>query len=89
MTIALKRLPKVSSSFFLDPGLNTKSNGTCSRSAMSVIRMVKMFGWEKKMSELIDEKREVELTWIWWNKMYSVANLNLQFRVFFCSHLKL
>lgn len=50
---------------------------------MSVIRMVKMFGWGKKMSALIDEKREVELTWIWWNKMYSVINLNLQFRVFF------
>ncbi|KAG6894564.1 hypothetical protein C0993_011221, partial [Termitomyces sp. T159_Od127] len=30
---------------------------------MSVIRMIKMFGWEEKMAERIDEKREVELTW--------------------------
>ncbi|KAG6874832.1 hypothetical protein C0993_012016, partial [Termitomyces sp. T159_Od127] len=31
--------------------------------AMSVIRMIKMFGWEEKMAERIDEKREVELAW--------------------------
>ncbi|KAF8068839.1 P-loop containing nucleoside triphosphate hydrolase protein [Lyophyllum atratum] len=46
---------------------------------MSVIRMIKMFGWEKKMSERIDEKRELELYWVWWNKIYSLATLNFQF----------
>lgn len=60
---------------------------------MSVIRMVKMFGWEKKMATQIDEKREIELTWVWWNKVYSLSTLNFQFRVFsfsrFNSWLKL
>uniref|UniRef100_A0A0W0FN82 P-loop containing nucleoside triphosphate hydrolase protein n=1 Tax=Moniliophthora roreri TaxID=221103 RepID=A0A0W0FN82_MONRR len=37
--------------------------------AMKVLRMVKLFGWEDKMSRLIAEKREQELKWIkryWW-----------------------
>ncbi|KAG6888553.1 hypothetical protein C0995_007425 [Termitomyces sp. Mi166 len=46
---------------------------------MSVIRMIKMFGWEKKMAERIDEKREAELTWVWWNKIYSLLTMNFQF----------
>ncbi|KIY64092.1 P-loop containing nucleoside triphosphate hydrolase protein [Cylindrobasidium torrendii FP15055 ss-10] len=29
---------------------------------LNIIRMVKLFGWEKRMEERIDEKREVELT---------------------------
>lgn len=91
--IASKLLPKVCFFFqlryFFDLGLDPKINGTCFPSAMSVIRMIKMFGWERRMSALIDEKREIELTWVWWNKMYSVVNTNLQFRTFFCSHLEL
>ncbi|KAG6849488.1 hypothetical protein H0H93_008015 [Arthromyces matolae] len=39
---------------------------------MSVIRMIKMFGWEENMAERIDEKREVELSWVFWNKVYSL-----------------
>ncbi|KAJ3799615.1 hypothetical protein GGU11DRAFT_858145 [Lentinula aff. detonsa] len=31
---------------------------------MNVLRMIKMFGWEKKMNERISEKREEELTFI-------------------------
>ncbi|KAG5644693.1 hypothetical protein DXG03_007916 [Asterophora parasitica] len=46
----------------------------------SVIRMVKMFGWEKKMSERIDEKREAELTWVWWSKFYTLITMIFQFR---------
>ena len=32
-------------------------------SAMSVVRMVKLFGWESNMKERIDEKREEELVY--------------------------
>ncbi|GLB42122.1 putative P-loop containing nucleoside triphosphate hydrolase protein [Lyophyllum shimeji] len=46
---------------------------------MSVIRMIKMFGWETKMSERIDEKREVELYWVFWNKIYSLTTMNFHF----------
>ncbi|KAF6747848.1 multidrug resistance-associated ABC transporter [Ephemerocybe angulata] len=33
--------------------------------SMSVLRMVKMFGWERKIQEKIDQRREEELTWVW------------------------
>ncbi|KDR82057.1 hypothetical protein GALMADRAFT_240518 [Galerina marginata CBS 339.88] len=46
---------------------------------MSVIRMVKMFGWEKKMSDRINDKREVELNWVWWNKIYTLGTMNFNF----------
>ncbi|KAF7324829.1 ATP-binding cassette transporter [Mycena kentingensis (nom. inval.)] len=36
---------------------------------LGVLRMIKMFGWEKQLKERIDEKREVELIWIWWRKI--------------------
>ncbi|KII94420.1 hypothetical protein PLICRDRAFT_36691 [Plicaturopsis crispa FD-325 SS-3] len=39
---------------------------------MSVIRMIKLFGWEKKMSDRLDEKRQDELTTILRRKMYTV-----------------
>lgn len=32
---------------------------------MNVLRMIKMFGWERKIQSRIDEKREEELKWIW------------------------
>ncbi|KAF5336910.1 hypothetical protein D9611_003444 [Ephemerocybe angulata] len=32
---------------------------------MNVLRMVKMFGWEKKMNDRIAEKREEELRYVW------------------------
>ncbi|KAJ7041534.1 hypothetical protein C8F04DRAFT_1208348 [Mycena alexandri] len=37
---------------------------------MNVVRMTKMFGWQKQMNEKIAEKREEELTWIWRRKMF-------------------
>lgn len=49
---------------------------------MSVIRMIKMFGWEKKMCNRIDEKREVELNLVWWNKIYTLATLSFQCVIF-------
>ncbi|KAF8803433.1 multidrug resistance-associated ABC transporter [Phlegmacium glaucopus] len=36
---------------------------------LGVLRMVKLFGWEHKMSETINEKREEELKWIWKDKV--------------------
>ncbi|KIM54250.1 hypothetical protein SCLCIDRAFT_1222221 [Scleroderma citrinum Foug A] len=41
---------------------------------MNVLRMIKLFGWEKKMNEQISEKREVELTWIWNFKLLDLVN---------------
>lgn len=42
--------------------------------AMNVLRMIKLFGWEKKMNEQIGEKREVELLWTWKFKLLDLAN---------------
>ena len=32
---------------------------------VSVLRMIKLFGWERKMSERIRERRNDELGWLW------------------------
>ena len=45
----------------------------------SVIRMVKLFGWEEKMSERIDQKRREELNAIRKLKMYSLLNSIFKF----------
>jgi hypothetical protein len=36
-----------------------------SGTAMNILRMVKLFGWEGKMNEKISKKREEELVWMW------------------------
>lgn len=41
---------------------------------MSVLRMIKLFGWESRVKETVAEKRENELGWIWKRKMLSLAN---------------
>ncbi|KAH9480752.1 ATP-binding cassette transporter abc4 [Psilocybe cubensis] len=33
--------------------------------SINVIRMIKLFGWENRMSRKLDETREEELRWIW------------------------
>lgn len=38
------------------------------------IRMVKLFGWEDRMSESIDRKRRAELNAIWKLKMFNLLN---------------
>ncbi|KAI0076666.1 multidrug resistance-associated ABC transporter [Panus rudis PR-1116 ss-1] len=43
--------------------------------SMNVIRMVKLFGWEQKMSEKLAEKREDEIKAIRKSKMLEIANL--------------
>nr|GAT43358.1 ATP-binding cassette transporter [Mycena chlorophos] len=35
---------------------------------LGVLRMIKMFGWERQMKDKITEKRMDELVWVWWSK---------------------
>lgn len=32
---------------------------------MAVLRMFKLFGWERRVQQNIAEKREEELRWVW------------------------
>ncbi|KAJ7747233.1 hypothetical protein B0H16DRAFT_1692432 [Mycena metata] len=41
---------------------------------MNVLRMVKMFGWEKQMNEKIAEKREEELRKLWIRRLLDMTN---------------
>ncbi|KAF7305977.1 ATP-binding cassette transporter [Mycena chlorophos] len=41
---------------------------------MNVLRMVKMFGWEKKMEARISEKRDDELQQLWWRRMLDLLS---------------
>ena len=41
---------------------------------MSVLRMIKLFGWEPRVKETIAEKRENELKYIWKRKILQLAN---------------
>ena len=40
---------------------------------MNVIRMIKMFGWESKIQNRIDERREEELNYVWKGKALEAA----------------
>ncbi|KAG6919579.1 hypothetical protein DXG01_004242 [Tephrocybe rancida] len=44
---------------------------------MNVLRMIKLFGWEKKMDEKIAEKRDKELVWIWKRQILDMINGNI------------
>lgn len=45
---------------------------------MSVIRMIKLFGWERRVESKIYEKREEELAWLWKIKILGTINANLK-----------
>lgn len=45
---------------------------------MNVLRMIKLFGWEKKMSEKIAEKREEELGWLKKRQILGVCGANIK-----------
>ncbi|KAF8957025.1 multidrug resistance-associated ABC transporter [Flammula alnicola] len=47
--------------------------------AINVIRMVKLFGWEHKMSERLQEKREEELRLIWKTKFLNYVSSMMGF----------
>ncbi|PPQ81919.1 hypothetical protein CVT24_010441 [Panaeolus cyanescens] len=42
--------------------------------AVGVLRMIKLFGWEKKMSRSLNDKREEELVWVWKSKVIELLN---------------
>ena len=41
---------------------------------MSVLRMIKLFGWEHRVRDNIAEKRETELKFVWKRKMLNLLN---------------
>lgn len=45
---------------------------------MNVIRMIKLFGWESKMSALLDEKRTEELKYVQRSRFVELANMTVR-----------
>ncbi|PSR81762.1 hypothetical protein PHLCEN_2v6271 [Hermanssonia centrifuga] len=41
---------------------------------MTVLRMIKLFGWETRVREEVTEKREEELVWVWKRKVLGLSN---------------
>ena len=41
---------------------------------MTVIRMIKMFGWERRIAERIAYKRAEELHWLRWSELVELLN---------------
>jgi hypothetical protein len=46
--------------------------------AMNVIRMIKLFGWEKKVTSQVQEKREEELVWYRKRQFLGLINSNIK-----------
>ncbi|EJD51853.1 ATP-binding cassette transporter [Auricularia subglabra TFB-10046 SS5] len=46
---------------------------------MGLLRMIKLFAWEKKIEERLQEKREDELVWIRKARIMSLLNMNLNY----------
>ncbi|KAJ7778321.1 hypothetical protein B0H16DRAFT_1711830 [Mycena metata] len=46
---------------------------------MNVLRMIKLFGWERQMNERVAEKRDEELNWLWKRQMLDLLNGTLNF----------
>ncbi|KAJ7042608.1 hypothetical protein C8F04DRAFT_1252025 [Mycena alexandri] len=46
---------------------------------MNVLRMIKLFGWERQMNERVAEKRDEELNWLWKRQMLDLVNGTLNF----------
>ncbi|EKM51069.1 uncharacterized protein PHACADRAFT_199901 [Phanerochaete carnosa HHB-10118-sp] len=44
--------------------------------SLSVIRMIKLLGWTKRIEQKLEEKREQELIWVWRRLMYGFVNFN-------------
>ncbi|KAK0487292.1 P-loop containing nucleoside triphosphate hydrolase protein [Armillaria novae-zelandiae] len=49
--------------------------------AMSMLRMIKMFGWEPRMKDQIDERRVEELTYVRWNKILVLLTAHVNFLI--------
>jgi hypothetical protein len=50
---------------------------------MQVLRMIKLFGWEKKMEEKVYEKRQEELVWIKKRQFVEVLSGIVKYVAFF------
>ncbi|KAJ7071468.1 hypothetical protein C8F01DRAFT_1317436 [Mycena amicta] len=48
---------------------------------MSVLRMVKLLGWERQMNDRLAEKRNEELVWIWKRQMLLLVDNNVQYAI--------
>ncbi|KAJ6519437.1 hypothetical protein C8R45DRAFT_1066135 [Mycena sanguinolenta] len=48
---------------------------------MNVLRMIKLFGWERQMNERVAEKREEELNWLWKRQLLDLLNGTLNFLI--------
>ena len=48
------------------------------RVVLNVVRMIKLFGWEKKMNERIRGKRQEELKMLWKYELLKLANDNIK-----------
>ncbi|KAF9072745.1 P-loop containing nucleoside triphosphate hydrolase protein [Rhodocollybia butyracea] len=47
--------------------------------AVNLIRMIKLFGWQKQIGEKIHQKREEELKWIWKREFLGLSNKIVNF----------
>jgi hypothetical protein len=57
-----------------------RAGAACTNStvAMSILRMVKLFGWEPKIAERLAEKREHELQRIKLRQLLNLINTNIK-----------
>ena len=51
--------------------------------AMNVIRMIKLFGWELKMSHRLADKRQDELSLVTKFKYLTYMNVNIKYEAFY------
>lgn len=49
------------------------------RAVMGLLRMIKLFAWEGRISERLREKREDELDWIRKWRLLNLINMNLKY----------
>jgi len=48
---------------------------------MNLLRMIKLFAWERKIAERLSEKRDEELHWIRKTRILTLINVNLNFAI--------
>ncbi|KAJ6611201.1 hypothetical protein B0H10DRAFT_2165893 [Mycena sp. CBHHK59/15] len=46
---------------------------------MNLLRMIKLFAWNRKTGEQVNAKREIELRWLWKRRLVDMANVTLNF----------
>ena len=71
------RVQTVSESLY-PPSPHLYARLKCWFQAMNVLRMLKLFGWERKMNDRIAEKRDEELLYIWKGEILDLMNGSLK-----------